>query len=253
MIFGRREKITGVVGAAGAQGYSSDRSGGWRLSFELAAWRTPDGNISTSARTCEMPVSGFNLARKRKLIQPYDVIEVEVGGVRNNRITMIRRVLLVDVADPELQKIAGKLREPIVLSDKIIGNLAYDRKSKAYSGIVDWCSCSVTINLECPVPEDYEQVLGLARLLMEDQKAWNSRVHERMLEELLDLANDWLQEPDTTLPADEFLSRVRLDSIDLDGAGRVRFYYDDGDVFAGHFIEVGGSLVEGVKWAQISG
>jgi hypothetical protein len=66
---------------------------------------------------------------------------------------------------------------------------------------------------------------------------------QRIADELLDCYNDnWAsdEEKDGPDPLDRegYLGRIALDAIVLDTDGSACWYYSDGDLFAGHWIEV---------------
>ena len=72
--------------------------------------------------------------------------------------------------------------------------------------------------------------------------------------ELLPCMNDnWLREDEEPFSPQEFIEHMTLDAIVFQEDGKFEFWYDDGDMFAGHSITVSCSLVEGPYDAGISG
>src|SRR3954467_7230172 len=93
-----------------------------------------------------------------------------------------------------------------------------------------------------------------ARTLWAQQGDWNRRIRELATRELLDLKNsNWLAEDEPVITADDFTDRMRLESISVNGDGSFEFFHDDGDLFWGHTIIVGGNLRDGPTSAQIAG
>lgn len=73
--------------------------------------------------------------------------------------------------------------------------------------------------------------------------------------ELVDLANDWLQEEDEIEEITEgmFIDFMSLDTISVYPEGDFDFYFSDGDMFAGHSIVVEGNIKGTFTRAQIAG
>jgi hypothetical protein len=46
---------------------------------------------------------------------------------------------------------------------------------------------------------------------------------------------------------------MKLETISVSSDGSFNFWHDDGDLFYGHAIQVGGNLVEGPTYADIPG
>ena len=55
----------------------------------------------------------------------------------------------------------------------------------------------------------------------------------------------WLQDDQEAISEEDFLNAVTLTAIDMNSDGSFEFYYDDGGLFCGHCIIVGGSLSKG--------
>lgn len=97
-------------------------------------------------------------------------------------------------------------------------------------------------------------VLEAATRLFSEQARWHHRVREYAVEQLLPLKNDtWLDEDEEAMSADEFLSKMSLESICVDESGDLTFWHNDGDLFWGHAIEIRGDLSDGLTDADIPG
>ena len=74
------------------------------------------------------------------------------------------------------------------------------------------------------------------------------------MQELLPLKNEnWLDEGEAELSADQFKSRMTLESVTVEPGGSFDFWHNDGDLFCGHSIQISGSLSEGPTRADIPG
>ena len=83
---------------------------------------------------------------------------------------------------------------------------------------------------------------------------WKENVDDFAVKKLLSLKNDvWLGEDESPLNADQFKSRMTLQSVSIYPDGEIEFWHDDGDLFWGHSIQISGSLGEGLTDADIPG
>ena len=60
-------------------------------------------------------------------------------------------------------------------------------------------------------------------------------------------------EDEDELCADEFIRRIRIESVNVSQDGEFELYYDDGGIFAGHVIIVSGNMDKGLYDAQFAG
>lgn len=153
------------------------------------------------------------------LVKPYSIIEAEIDDGSTAGLTSLRRIVHADTRDSELEQLALELQKPIVLHDAALGRIEYDRKFGWFAGQAEWCGHVVEVSLACARPENPTAVLEAATRLFAEQSQWNRRVREYAVEQLLPRRNDsWLDEDDTELLADEFLSKMSLESISVDEA-----------------------------------
>ena len=246
--------ITGLVDARGSGGCSIGQSDRWNLNFHLAGWRHPGSAMIIGERRCEFPVSKGDLQSLMDLVKPYSIIEAEIDDGSTAGLTSLRRIVHADTRDSELEQLALELQKPIVLHDAALGRIEYDRKFGWFAGQAEWCGHVVEVSLACARPENPTAVLEAATRLFAEQSQWNRRVREYAVEQLLPRRNDsWLDEDDTELLADEFLSKMSLESISVDEAGAFAFWHDDGGLFWGHAIQISGNLSDGLTDADIPG
>jgi len=157
--------------------------------------------------------------------------------------------------DPsQLQEIAEELAKPVVINTQRFGDLTLDRSIQWFEGEADWNGKTIRINFDTDGNQDISACLEVAEKLWDDQKLWKQKVADHAVKELLSLKNEtWLDEGEALLTADEFKSRMKLQSITIRAGGGIDFWFDDGDLFWGHLIHVSGSLKEGLDQAGIAG
>ena len=97
-----------------------------------------------------------------------------------------------------------------------------------------------------------------ARALMADQAGWDEKVRSYAADHLLEPVNgcsagdgeeDSLQE----LSREDFLSRLELDAIQVNGDGGFEFWFNDGELLWDDAIRVSGTLSDGPTAAQMEG
>ena len=102
-----------------------------------------------------------------------------------------------------------------------------------------------------------ELSLKTAYTLFKDQNEWNKKVRIYASEELVDLANDWLQDNDESeideITEEMFINFMKLDSINVSSDGNFDIYFFDGDMFWGHTIIVSGNVNGDIYSAEIAG
>ncbi len=75
--------------------------------------------------------------------------------------------------------------------------------------------------------------------LLDWARRTESACRERIADELLELHNDtWIPEGTTPMGRAEFIKRISPNGLVRDTDGSGYFYWADGDMFAGHWIEV---------------
>ena len=133
------------------------------------------------------------------------------------------------------------------------GTLIYDERYNWYAGHAEWRGKDAELVLSCG-SDDADAAIRVAQQLFRAQADWDRRIADRALETLLPLKNEvWLGEGERELTATEFTARMTLQSIHVDESGDLTFWYDDGDLFWGHSIQVYGHIERGPQDAQIAG
>ena len=246
--------LLGLVGASGSGASSAGQSDEWKLIFRLTAWRFPGAEVVEQERICAMPIPASETQAWMQRVQAYDVIEIEIEGDADGPAIRVVSILRTGIEDAALKQIAADLRKPIIIARPDFGELRYDRQFGWYTGKAAWNGRTIDISLSCADPRDAEAVLEAASRLFKDQAGWQQRVQDYAVANLLELKNDsWLDDNETELSREEFLSKMTLESITIEEAGSFTFWHDDGDLFFGHSIEIDGDLENGLTNADIPG
>lgn len=135
------------------------------------------------------------------------------------------------------------------LNHPILGKLTFNRD-------LDWWETKVTLQDELSIdlcisvdrPELTSQELDRAVEFLDWARKNESDCREWIADGLLDIYNDHWAEEEDCLDRSGFIERIMPQSLILNEDGSGIWYYNDGDLFAGHtielFIEVDKSLSE---------
>ncbi|HEY1066970.1 MAG TPA: DUF2262 domain-containing protein, partial [Pirellulales bacterium] len=173
---------------------------------------------------------------------------------QNRERAVVEKILPLDSPDAELVELAERTARPLVVKTDLFGDLTLDRTLDRFEGRAEWNGRSIAVSF--PRDENREIAGGLrtAEKLWADQIAWKQRVEDYAIAELLELKNEnWLNDDEPPVTADEFKSRMTLTSITIENGGHLDFWHSDGDLFWGHSILVSGTLENGLIHADIPG
>jgi hypothetical protein len=156
--------------------------------------------------------------------------------------------------DAELDAVAEELKKPVVVSTRQFGELTLDRRINWFDGTTNWNAQSIQIRFEPDRDGGISAALRTADALWDAQLDWKRKVVKKAIECLLPVKNEnWLEDDEPPLTAEEFTSRMTLKTISIYRDGHFSFWHDDGDLFWGHAIEVSGSPDTGLTDADIAG
>jgi hypothetical protein len=250
--------IVGVVGPLGAWG-AEIRGGGQNLMFTLEPWRYVGGRLEDRKLTIRGELSEASPRSALSLIKALDVVHVRARVAEENAFATPQGQLVEIVAvkhrdDAELSRRAEELGQPVRVKDERFGLFTLDRRHDWFEIEATWKSDDVVLRLSMRGCDNVEQLLALAHTLWNAQDKWDRAVRECAVTSLLDLKNEnWLQEDEEEVTAEEFFDRIVPQEIVLYHTGRFEFWCDDDDMFGGHAIEVIGNLSDGAQSADIQG
>src|SRR5215510_334761 len=280
--------ITGVVGPSGLNGSRMSRGSDgsvaevtfpalgraraphedpseWELLVSLAYWRPAGGEVRESKLTLRKPVSRAALDAAFERVRPYDLLQAKVRLVEHWVIddglpgTGSPQGLLVEIAperphDPELERLARKLREPVIMRDERFGQFVLDRRIDWFQAKVQWGSTPVNLALSGSGADEVAEALATAHALWDAQEAWHQRIVAHAVERLLPVKNDnWLEDGEEPLTAADFAGRMSLTDITIYEAGTFEFWFNDIDLFGDHSISVSGDLQNGPTHSNVEG
>lgn len=241
-----------VVEIMGVVSHSSQ--GGWPRCddyevhcFELAAWRRVGSPLAKAPLTILRPVSSVGGAFKDYQKGSIHGFQVKLSS-DESRAVFVKP--MKPVSDSELEALAVELAKPIVVHTERFGPLTLDRRVNWFEGQAEWNGQIVALRIEPDSNLDLVNQLKTADALFGNSVQWGEQIKRFAVEEKLALASDW-QEREVS--EEEFLQRMRLESISIQPEGQFEFWHDDGDLFWGHSIQITGSLKDGLTGSDIPG
>jgi hypothetical protein len=131
----------------------------------------------------------------------------------------------------------------MTISTEQFGELTLDPDVDWFEGSANWNG--TTIRIVFPVDEEtlHDNALESAQTLWSEQVKWKQSIESYATQALLGIKNsDWLEEDEAEVTAEEFISRITLETVSVAAEGDFEFWYNDGELFAGHSIVVRGNL-----------
>jgi hypothetical protein len=250
--------LIGVIDTNGMAGAWSRGEEDWTLLFCLAAWRYRGEPVQKRKLTVRKKAAKTEIDVTRKLFGAYDVVHMRARVAEDN-VFGTSQALLIEIigkhtSDEELNKFVQELQKPVTFQDNRFGTFTLDRRVNWFEAQTSWGGTNVRLRLSTDGCSNVQELLSLARSLWDSQVSWSERISNYAVAKLLKLKNEtWLEEDEEELSAEQFKTRMTLESIDVYPNRNFEFWYDDGDLFFGHSIMVSANLREGPTNAGIHG
>jgi len=249
--------LVGIVGAGGLSGGTTKGDPAPRLGFELSHWREDGGPTRSREIRCEMFSSDAEIKEQMDRFEPYQVLGVKAHVAKRpsgDLYALVKAITGVVEEDEELDALAAKQQEPVVVRHRRFGSLTLDRSIDTFCGRALWLGTKINLNIDGERVEGLDAALEFAETLWANSWKWQSRACDCAVTHLLDLKNStWLEEDEATLDAPTFAERMTIETISVSPTAEVEFWFNDGDLFWGHMIRVSGSLSDGLTDADICG
>jgi hypothetical protein len=237
----------------------------WELLVSFADWHPAGGEVRESKLTLRKAVSRAALDAAFEHVRPYDLLRAKVRLVEHPVInddlprTASPQGLLVEISpdrpnDPELERLARKLREPVIMRDERFGEFILNRRIDWFEAKMKSGSTPVNLALSGSGADVVAEALATARALWDAQEASHQSIVAHAVERLLPVKNgNWLEDGDEPLTAADFAARMSLTDITIYEGETFEFWFNDCDLFGDHAICVSGDLQNGPKQSDIEG
>jgi hypothetical protein len=249
--------IHAVIGADGPRGSKSGGETHWPLCLDVIAWRVPEGPVQRGDLLFDQHASDAELAALQGAIATESMIAFsaklcECSHFGDTRARFLD--LLPTPCDDKLEAILFDYRKRIVMVDPLLGELVFDTSAEQFVGTINWLGSDVRVEVSTDEHGDAADALATAKILMSDMGGWTRKVNAFAAAKLLEMLNDgWLDEDEAPVTHEQFVERMQFDSLIVDRGGHFTFWHLDGGLFCGHYIQICGSLDEGLTDADIPG
>lgn len=179
--------------------------------------------------------------------------------------TFEHRFMLLEVLERELyqenlSEILKEYEKPIIIIDEQYGNFELNKALKIFEGKSQWIKENVSIYLDADNNNSKKSVNTIAVLhkIMNYKEIWDKKLREFAAEELVGLANDWLEDDDENdcpqkITKLSFSKRIIISELVIHSDGSFEAYYDDDDMFWGHIILITANINGNLISANIAG
>lgn len=193
---------------------------------------------------------------KVRIKKQEDVPEGITKSARNR--LLVTEILEESASCMPLEEILTEYNKPIILQDKILGELTLNKEFSWFEGNISWQGERIVILLE--VNKDnmssWTKARNAMKNLLSEHEKWDKEMRRFAANKLTTLACEWRDSADEPIPEiteRSFSERITLASISITSGGSFSAYFDDDDMFFGHCVTVRGSLKKGIVSADMEG
>ncbi|HDR3907994.1 DUF2262 domain-containing protein [Bacillus toyonensis] len=255
------ENVIEIAAVTGALGIGASKGGDnilWTASIDLIAWKDLHNNETITKEDIRLAwlVDDEEWRKSKDILTANTVVTLQVRKSGNS--LMLVKVLETPYKDDELEIILQDAMKPVFYDDGILGEFELDKRVKTFEKRMSWAG------EECHLYFDWNEdkhmmksALETAHVLFKEQYEWNMKMKMYAAKELVELANEWLQDDDEAeideITKEMFIDSITLSSLSVYSEGDFEIFFLDGDIFWGHSIIVSGNIHEGLSSAEIAG
>ncbi|SDY21552.1 hypothetical protein SAMN05421736_101684 [Evansella caseinilytica] len=256
-----KNEVIEIAAVTGAAGTSAGRGGGdkmWNASITLIAWKELSGSKSVvqEERQLEWLADDDAWKKMRAILEANAVVKLHVR--KGEQTLMLVKVVDTAYQDAELQRILQESLKPVYYKDEILGIFELDKAVKLYEKNITWTGQEGKLYFNWEDDErQMKASLETARNLFQHQAKWDTKIRAFAADELVELANDWLQDKEEPefdkITKEMFVKLMEFSSISVYPEGDFEVFFHDGDMFWGHSIIVCGHQSGTFESADIAG
>lgn len=194
--------------------------------------------------------------KTRNQLEANAVVRLQVR--RGERALMLVKVVATAHKDDELDSLLQEALKPVYYEDEFFGTFGLEKSVKLFEKSISWAREEGTLYFNWD--EDGQQMkasLQTAFALFRDPEEWSAKIRAYAAEELVGLANNWLQDNEEAeigeITKEMFIHFMELDSISVYPDGDFEIFFFDGDMFWGHSLIVRGNTNGTFESAEIAG
>ncbi|MFP3710009.1 DUF2262 domain-containing protein [Paraburkholderia sp. SIMBA_009] len=250
-------ELSGVVGPNGVAAGKLRGESLWSVTINLEVWRIAGLTVRLDKLTIRRQVTDEQLRLLKEKIRPGLVIAGTIrladDGVDPPQ-GLFDRLDPVEPPDPELVLQAKKLAEPRCIEDENLGSLVLDRRVGWFRGRLQLNGTTVILNVAPDKLDAPTEAVSAARVVQSGLQEWHVIASRFATQRLLPVKNQsWLHDAGSAMAAEDFCEKISLKEVTVFSNGKVDFWFDDGDIFGGHSIQVSATVDAGPFDASICG
>ena len=254
-----KQVIHGLVSPSGA--WSSNPHSlldHWLFLFSFDAWTDAEGALHADQITIRKIVDADELQRLEESVKPGSVISIALHIGRLDgfecRQGALVEIVESEVDDGDLERFAADLAIPVTVESKNLGCFTLDRRAGWFEGDVRWGLRKVRLSLSPTDVSKPSNVIASAEKLWAQRKTLTRQACQVAAATLLEVKNGgWLDDGEQPMSEDQFMRKMKLESITIKEDGCFDFWFVDGNIFLGHSIEVRGDHKQGFFDASFHG
>ena len=251
---GKETDILGITDPGGVNEVKVDGTDLWKISIGLTAWMDEyEQELYQTPARLEAMVDETLLEYLRERTPRNFIISATVRPSETEDGRFLMTDLPKPAFDPVLKALLEEQKKPVTLEADGLGTFTLNRGLGWYDATVEWLGEEISLNLD-QNEETLESAQETARTLMENQKEWDTTVRTFAAAQLLEQANELLQNEDDQAEqytADALAEQFQIDSILAGPDGTFEFWFSDDDLFLAHPVHVTGTLEQGPKLAEM--
>lgn len=255
------DNVIEVAAVTGASGVSAGKAGGdilWNASIDLIAWKSLHSNepVKNEGLRLEWLSDDAELKKSRDLLHKNKIVRLQVR--KAEKTMMLVNILEIEYEDDDLNRVLRDSMKPVFYNDEVLGKFELDKSVKLFEKKISWAGEEGRLYFDWDENVDImKSALETANALLEDSDDWNKKIRIYAAEELVELANEWLQDNEESdideITKEMFVDFMELDSISVYPEGDFEIFFFDGDMFWGHSIIVSGDINGEFTSADIAG
>lgn len=253
-----KDEIFEVAAVTGTLGVGAGKGGGdelWIASTKLIGWKDLNSSepVVREEVRLEWITDDEGLKQWQKLINQSSIVKLKVR--KGEKSFMLVELIDGEYKDDELKIILIEELKAVFYEDEVLGKFKLDKGIKTFETNITWAGEEGQLYFDLDEEEEMEASLKTAHELFKNQREWSDKIKAYAASQLLELANDWLDEEwdIEEVTKELFIKLLELDTISVYPDGNFEIFFFDGDLFAGHCIIVSGNINGSFESAEIAG
>ncbi|WP_044205615.1 DUF2262 domain-containing protein [Flammeovirga sp. OC4] len=188
-----------------------------------------------------------------KGLEPLTIVKISGHQELLHHQINLQSVLNTNLKHEELTDILSNRLNPVTYDSSELGTFTLNRNVDWFEKKFRWNENEIDLCLSCKVDEIQELEITAIQIC-NNAIDWERKLKSKISEELLPLKNEsWIDENELPITESDFLSRISLENITINKDGEFEAWFNDGDAFWGHSINVRANINGTIDYCEIQG